>query len=146
MAGKQGKDFECYLAAVAQIRILCSLTPLLDTLSVCRRRCICINIYYIWEFLKIYNVYHPSCTYCASQSQLLPLLFPVWTVLSLICAVTGTKYAYHRHHFSLILIRFVRLCVVAARKKGYFLNIRWLLRLHIITAAESWCSDQGKMS
>lgn len=89
----------------------------------------------------------PSCTYCASQSQVFPLVFPSWIVLSLshLCG-DRNQTCLPWIHFSLILIRFVRLCVIAARRKGYFLNSRWLLQLHIITAAESWCSEQSKIS
>lgn len=94
----------------------------------------------------IYDVYHPSCTYCASQSQLFPLLFPFMdSCLSHLCS-DRNQICLPWMDFSLILIRFVRLCVVAARRKGYFLNSRWLLHLYIITAAESRCPDQGKMS
>lgn len=72
----------------------------------------------------IYDVYHPSCTYCASQSQLFPLLFAFMdSRLSHLCS-DRNQICLPWIDFSLILIRYVRLCVEAARRKGYFVNSR----------------------
>lgn len=90
----------------------------------------------------IYDVYHPSCTLCLTVTSLSTLIPLMDSPFSHLCS-DRNQICLPCIDFSLILIRFVRLCAVSARRKGYFLNSRWLL-LHIITAAESWCSHHSK--